>query len=236
MFTHYILHSITHSNPILLWYLICNITFIFAVELALDYTFESYFTLICNFTSVYAADLTFDFTLKSYFTLICNFTFIYKVNWTLNYPFKSYFTLIFDMQLHIHSWSRFDIWFDIQVLFLLWYVISQSFMQQIWHSITHSTPILLWYLKSHFTFIFAVNFTLDCTFKSYFAKLSSSSVPVQSNLNWDLALNLVITTHPSTPPEKVEIQPLLYFLGSWKLAWKLYSTQIGQLANHLTTS
>ena len=28
------------------------------------------------------------------------------------------------------------------------------------------------------------------------AKLSSSSVPVQSNLNWDLALNLVITTHP----------------------------------------
>ena len=26
------------------------------------------------------------------------------------------------------------------------------------------------------------------------AKLSSSPVPVQSNLNWDLALNLIITT------------------------------------------
>ena len=31
-------------------------------------------------------------------------------------------------------------------------------------------------------------------FFDYFAQLSSSSVPVQSNLNWDLALNLVITT------------------------------------------
>ena len=37
--------------------------------------------------------------------------------------------------------------------------------------------------------------------KSYIAKLSSSSVPVQSNLNWDLALSLIISapTHQPTP-------------------------------------
>ena len=34
------------------------------------------------------------------------------------------------------------------------------------------------------------------------AKLSSSSVPVQSNLNRDLALNLVITTTTPTPPRE----------------------------------
>ena len=34
------------------------------------------------------------------------------------------------------------------------------------------------------------------------AKLSLSSVPVQSNLNWDLALNLVITTPTPTHPGK----------------------------------
>ena len=66
------------------------------------------------------------------------------------------------------------------------------------------------------------------------AKLSSSSIPVQSNLNWDLALNLLITTptptHPH-PPGKVEIQPLLDYLGHWNLVWKLYSTKLGQLAN-----
>ena len=51
------------------------------------------------------------------------------------------------------------------------------------------------------------------------AKLSSSSVAVQTNLNWDLALHLVITTPP--PPGKVEIQPLLDYLGLWNLVWKL---------------
>ena len=35
----------------------------------------------------------------------------------------------------------------------------------------------------------------------YIAKLSSSSVPVQSNLNCDLALNLVITQPPTHPGE-----------------------------------
>ena len=44
-------------------------------------------------------------------------------------------------------------------------------------------------------------------FICFFAKLSSSPVQVQSNLNWDLALNLVITTHPHPPPPgKVEMQ------------------------------
>ena len=66
----------------------------------------------------------------------------------------------------------------------------------------------------------------------FIAKLSSSSVIVQSNLNWDLALNLVLTTPtPTHPPGKVEMQPLLDYLGHWNWVWKLYSTKLGQLAN-----
>ena len=66
------------------------------------------------------------------------------------------------------------------------------------------------------------------------AMLCSSSIPVQSNLNWDLALNLVITTPTPTPPHthppgKVEIQQLVDY---WNLVCKLYSTKLGQLANH----
>ena len=56
--------------------------------------------------------------------------------------------------------------------------------------------------------------------QTIFAKLSSSSVPVQSNLNLALALKLVIT--PPAPTEKVEIQPLLDYLGHRNLLWNLY--------------
>ena len=43
----------------------------------------------------------------------------------------------------------------------------------------------------------------------YFEQLSLSSVPVQSNLNWDLALNMVITTHPHPPHREISKSSLL---------------------------
>ena len=64
-----------------------------------------------------------------------------------------------------------------------------------------------------------------------FAKLSSSPVPVKSNLNWDLHYNHCETTHPTHPPRASIFEPLLDYIGSWNLVWKLYSTQLGQLGN-----
>ena len=74
------------------------------------------------------------------------------------------------------------------------------------------------------------------------AKLSSSwPVPVKFNFNWDLHYYhcihdklLLLLTHPPTWASIFE--PLLDYLGSWNLVWKLYSTKLGQLANQLAPS
>ena len=50
-------------------------------------------------------------------------------------------------------------------------------------------------LRRKFSEIFLYPTFKNISASTHIAKLSSSSVPVQSNLNWDLALNLAITTH-----------------------------------------
>ena len=56
-------------------------------------------------------------------------------------------------------------------------------------------------------------------------------VPVKSNFNWDLYHNHCETTHPPINLPRARIfEPLLDYLGNWNLAWKRYSTTLGQLA------
>ena len=65
-----------------------------------------------------------------------------------------------------------------------------------------------------------------------------SSVPVQYWLSpiWTETCIIIPVrphqTHPPTNPPRASIfKPLLDYIGSWNLEWKLYSTQLGQLGN-----
>ena len=61
--------------------------------------------------------------------------------------------------------------------------------------------------------------------------LLPSSVPVQYQLSPIWTETCIIITVRPTPPRASIFEPLLDYIGSWNLVWKLYSTQLGQLGN-----
>ena len=98
-------------------------------------------------------------------------------------------------------------------------LLSLGHLYQHWFSF-HLKWLLL---KIHDKYIFNLSF---CQVQF---KFSTSSV------QFELSLSLkpgYYHPHPHPhPPGKVEIQPLLDYLGHWNLVWNLYSTKLGQLAN-----
>ena len=70
----------------------------------------------------------------------------------------------------------------------------ENYLEGLSHQITFPKKYELGYIIKFFNIYISANAeALWNVWQMLGAKLSSSSVPVQSNLNWDLALNLVIT-------------------------------------------
>ena len=64
-----------------------------------------------------------------------------------------------------------------------------------------------------------------------------TNAPINNHLISIWCKPLLTPTHPPTHPTRASIfKPLLDFLGSRKLVWKLYCTKLGQLAKQLATS